>query len=685
MCIFEITPCLHYLSDKNLEDNEYLKLFVFYGAIFDAPPDLVGEFTAYLESHDRISPRKYRAEELEQMRKKTVRPHAKRVNPYGCYDITRYGTFFNVNVPRSICQGCPYSVSYKNARMEKEEYVLASILQNRAIPDKIRLQMELSDGKAAGEMMQSVFMVQGKGVHKSKFDMISLNAFLLRYLYANRSLSALEDMDSMTAYIKDKIKTYFLKDKESVNSSDYIYETLCNEFARINRMDISSAGSKERLEEAVAWITQPYRYDRNDAIRVIRDKIRKPAPAVAKPQTFSNNVPFVIEPVDVPLVSGMVSIIDDSPVQDRDQWDKDHPEKDSEDKSGKTVQHETIDKPAATNEKLPTDPERYYPENYRIDSRQIQDLVSVVCDIQGFPFIKEVGKDYVMAAEKCSYSGKDGLLVCADDGKFYFYGLEMQSDNKAARELIRRRPMIITMNSAELHALLKKYRFYEGRTADLKDMYATLNMKETLPHTYRTLMEKMSGVELDGDRDFYLSAMKLYKQTYLSWLEKIQNGGVWDLFESYSCVSAAIGCSWDTEGIFKDIPVLYRRKNLFEYQSMCPETVVPGTEGSLYLYRTEDVPAKNERFCLGLVRELVMAESVKLGKVLVLKISDRGLWLFAFETNGMTYELLQWPCVYLARKLDIKNSHVHYHRQVYYSIQDHDKSDKEGNDGDENR
>lgn len=70
-------------------------------------------------------------------------------------------------------------------------------------------------------------------------------------------------------------------------------------------------------------------------------------------------------------------------------------------------------------------------------------------------------------------------------------------------------------------------------------------------------------------------------------------------------------------------------------------------------------------FYLGLVRELVRLEAVKLGKVLVLKISDRGLVLFAFETDGTTYELLQWPCVYLARKLNIKDSHVHYHRQVY--------------------
>ena len=54
------------------------------------------------------------------------------------------------------------------------------------------------------------------------------------------------------------------------------------------------------------------------------------------------------------------------------------------------------------------------------------------------------------------------------------------------------------MNSVELHALLKKYRLYEGRMADLKDMFAVLIIKGALPHTYKVLMEKMSGTDLCG-------------------------------------------------------------------------------------------------------------------------------------------------------------------------------------------
>ena len=144
MCIFETPPCIYYLSDKNLEDEEYLKLFTLFGAIFDAPPDAIGKFTSFLKSQEGLSPRAYKSDEIVQMRKKIIRPHAKRVTPYGCYDITKYGTFFNVNVPKSICQGCPYSVSYKNARREKENMVIAAILQNGAVPDRIRMQMELS-------------------------------------------------------------------------------------------------------------------------------------------------------------------------------------------------------------------------------------------------------------------------------------------------------------------------------------------------------------------------------------------------------------------------------------------------------------------------------------------------------------------------------------------------------------
>lgn len=82
MCIFEPTPCIYYLSDKNLEDEEYLKLFVLYGAVFDAPPDEISRFTSYLEWQDRISPRVYQPDQILRMKGKIIRPHAKRVNPY---------------------------------------------------------------------------------------------------------------------------------------------------------------------------------------------------------------------------------------------------------------------------------------------------------------------------------------------------------------------------------------------------------------------------------------------------------------------------------------------------------------------------------------------------------------------------------------------------------------------------
>lgn len=45
-----------------------------------------------------------------------------------------------------------------------------------------------------------------------------------------------------------------------------------------------------------------------------------------------------------------------------------------------------------------------------------------------------------MAVEKFSFSEGEGLIVCAGDGKFYIYRLNRQSDNKAVRELVRRRP-----------------------------------------------------------------------------------------------------------------------------------------------------------------------------------------------------------------------------------------------------
>ena len=83
MCIFKTTPCIYYLSDKNLEDEEYLKLFTLHGVVFDAPSDAVEEFTSYLKSQEGLSPRVYRTDEIIQMKKKIIKTHAKRVNPYG--------------------------------------------------------------------------------------------------------------------------------------------------------------------------------------------------------------------------------------------------------------------------------------------------------------------------------------------------------------------------------------------------------------------------------------------------------------------------------------------------------------------------------------------------------------------------------------------------------------------------
>lgn len=655
MCIFKTTPCIYYLSDKNLEDEEYLKLFTLYGAIFDAPPDVVGEFTSCLKSHEGLSLRTYRPDEIIQMKKKIIRPHAKRVNPYGCYDITRYGTFFNVNVPKSICQGCPYSASYKNARREKENMVISAILQSGVVPGRIRMQMELLGSKATENIMHSVFMIQGNGIHRSKFDMIGLNAFLFGCLYSNSNPASLKSTENMTRYIKNRFKTDLLKNMETANSQEYVYEMLCKELEQICSTDMGGGDEKTRLEEAVDEIILPYYYDRSQAIRNVMNRM-------GDVKTETDHVPVVIEAVDVqPLVSGKVSIMDDSSVKNTKLQDGNLSQ--NVFKEEKKAGQGSIQKTDLIGEKVPADPEKYYPENYRVDSTQEWNQASDINDNQVFPFIKEVDGSYIMAVEKFSFPGGEGLIVCAGNGKYYIYRLNRQSDNKAVRELVRRRPLMVTMNSVELHALLRKYRIYEGRTADLKDIFAALNTRCALPCTYRAVLENMSGLNLGGD-DFYLSAMRHYGNVYISCMEKMTDDSV-ELFELYSCVSTAIGCSWYAGDMFSNIFVLYKRKGLFEYQSVCPENIIPSTEGSQYFYRTDDVPAKNERFYLGLVRELVRLEAIKLGKVLVLRISDRGLILFAFETDGTTYELLQWPCVYLARKLNIKDSHVHYRRQVY--------------------
>lgn len=63
---------------QNLEDEEYLKLFTFYGAIFNAPPDAVGEFTSYLKNQEGLYPRAYNPDEIVQKKKKNYQAACKK-------------------------------------------------------------------------------------------------------------------------------------------------------------------------------------------------------------------------------------------------------------------------------------------------------------------------------------------------------------------------------------------------------------------------------------------------------------------------------------------------------------------------------------------------------------------------------------------------------------------------------
>lgn len=61
-------------------------------------------------------------------------------------------------------------------------------------------------------------------------------------------------------------------------------------------------------------------------------------------QAFCNNVPFVIEPVEIPLVSEKISIIDDSPVHDMEPQGKDQPGQVSENGGRKKVKQDDAQK-----------------------------------------------------------------------------------------------------------------------------------------------------------------------------------------------------------------------------------------------------------------------------------------------------------------------------------------------------
>lgn len=651
---FETTPCIYYLADKNLEDSECLKLFTFYGEIFGASPEATKLFTEYLANVCCLYPRSFTTDEIIQMKARIIKPHAKRVNPYGCYDITRYGTFFNINVPKNICQGCPYSVYYKNDRKKSEKIIIAAILNKWPIPNKIKIQIELSGNKAVDAIMHSVCTVQGKEKNISKFDIIELNAFILKYLLSNYNLVTLENKDNIIRYVKKGFKTVLLKDRELNNTFDYVYEMLCKELLDICSIVIDNKKDEKEINDISEKLILPYKYNRNNAIglarKVMTDNILNSNPAKSE----TESVPILIEPIEIPIIEKKVSIIGKEPVQNVEKQNK-TPEK--KERSEKTYDKEKIGKQNLY------DPEQYYPVNYTVNKKSISENIIIIDDNSDFPFFCQVDDKYLIAVEKCLLDEDKGLLLYDDNSKYYFYRF-CESENRPLRELMRRRPIMITMNSVELHAILREHRIYENRTADLKDMYISINAFDNLPHTFKSLFENMSGVSISECDDFYIYALKYYKKIYLSYLNKISDNKVLEIFNRNTAVSTAIGCSWYTNDIFEEISYLYERKSLFEYRSLISKEISTRIQGSFYCYWIDDVPAKKEIFYSGLIQELVERESIKLGKIIVLNISDKGLFLFAFETCGITYELLQWPCVRLARKLNIKNSHVHYHKQV---------------------
>lgn len=658
---FEITPCIYYLADKDLEEQECLKLFVFYGEIFSATPEIIERFTNHIASAYFLYPRSFKSDEIKQMKNRIIKPHAKRVNPYGCYDITRYGTFFNINVPKCICQGCPYSVLYKNARKNSEKLLIAAILNKLPIPNKIKIQMELSGSKAANTIMPSVFTVQGKEKNISKFDIIELNAFLLKYLLSNYNLVTLESKNTIIGYIKNGFKSILLKDMELNNTFEYVFEMLCRELLDISDIDVNSENDGKKISDIAEEITLPYEYDRRNAIDTARNKIIYNDNIPIQPAT--GTIPVIIEPVEIPIAANKIDIIDKNLILPFGSQNKTNSEKCITEEEELENIHDDKKSQELKKNRL-CDPERYYPVNYEVDSEFASKNINIIDEYLIFPFLEQVNSEYMISIEKCSLRNDNGLLIYDNNGKYYFYRF-CQTENRPLKELMRRRPLLVTMNSVELHAALREHRIYEHRTADLKDMYVSLNPCGNLPHTFRLLFEKMSGENLSDNEDFYISALKYYKNIYQSYLKKIFDNNVLEDFKCYTAVSAAIGCSWHTNGIFEGIADLYERKTLFEYHSICPKEISAKIPGSFYCYQTDDSPAKNEKFYSELVHELVKMESIKLGKVIILNISDKGLFLFAFETCGITYELLQWPCVYFARELNIKKSHVHYYRQVY--------------------
>ena len=251
-----------------------------------------------------------------------------------------------------------------------------------------------------------------------------------------------------------------------------------------------------------------------------------------------------------------------------------------------------------------------------------------------------------------------GLLIYLEE-KFFF----MEPDRvplRALQRLLHSDALIMTLHSAELYQLFTKHRLEVNylRLQDLLYMYVALHQAKCLEDDNLHLVsvfKELSKERISANGRFYLKAMPFYGRVF----EEIDNYVVhekYKLYESYLRMSYYCSFSLDTSDILAE-ETMYQRSGLYAIKSCLKKDVHPIVPGTCYYFTVlGDVPAKDriKEYYRKALWKLQDSKSFYLGKVRILYLGERGLFLFAKETNNMTYEMLQYAFVHAARIMDLQ-------------------------------
>ena len=189
-------------------------------------------------------------------------------------------------------------------------------------------------------------------------------------------------------------------------------------------------------------------------------------------------------------------------------------------------------------------------------------------------------------------------------------------------------------------------------------MYVSLHQAKCLEDDNLHLVKvfkDMSKERIQANGRFYLKAMPCYGKVF----EETDPYVVQDkykLYDSYLRMSYYCSFSLDTSDILNE-QTMYKRSGLYAIKSVLKKDVHPLVAGTCYYFTVMGDSLEKERikeYYRKVLWKLQDGKSFYLGKVRILYLGERGLFLFARETNGMTYEMLQYAFVHAARIMDLK-------------------------------